>query len=205
MATPNLNGRILIVAHRLQQTRTDPTAIGDSGQRYSSLLLAGYVNRAVREFLTQSYERMGPDTFTKLFTEYIKTTTPTLTLVGGVVAKPADAWYFISLSKSDFSVDFYKLRQNEISSVLTKQNGEIVPSAADPAFYEEGANLFVLPNVAPISGWAVSGRYIVTHQDLTPYTDANPEADLVLNANWYGAVEDIAVQHAIQDAKNGIV
>lgn len=163
MATPRFNANILTAAARLQDRRTDPTSAGDAGMTFISSRLAGYQNEAIRDMVLEMYKSLGSK-IVDVIPELVKESS-VLTLVGGEVAKPSDAWMFLDLRTDDELIVFTKLTK-EIGRV--KAGKTILNPDDDPVFWESDGKLFVLP--VDYAGAEVLGYYVVTPEDIEPST-----------------------------------
>jgi len=161
MATTLFNLNILAAARKRLDKRSSAGPGDDTGHVYSSGLWSEYQNRAVRDILKLLYDSVGEKDFGNIIPEYM-VTSGSLSLVGGVFAKPADCWHVVDLVKSDLSVKFHKLKSSEVEDVRAGQNGVIVPTATRPVFWEEGPNIYTLG----LTSATVIARYIKTHQDI---------------------------------------
>lgn len=195
MATTKLNNLIIAVSRRVGDARTDASSAGDSGRRITSALWVEYVNQALKDLLMEKFEALGVDGFADAFPEFVKTSSA-LTLTGGSVAKPADAWVFVELLKSDGSIRFERVESSRVLQVKYGHDPLQVPSATEPAFYEEAGNVVALPS--SVGTWTVVGRYVVTPEDLVVVTGAGG-TDLSLNARWWGELKDRVAALAVKD------
>lgn len=160
MATTRFNANILVGARRLKAPRTLAT---NDVLPYTSAILADYQNRAVLDILRQTLQAAGARETALLFPEYVKPS-GVLTLVANAVAKPTDALAIVELMKSDGTVYFSKLKQDEVQAVITGADGLIVPSAVNPVFWEEAGSIKTLP--IAVAAWDVIARYVQTPEDL---------------------------------------
>jgi hypothetical protein len=161
VSTLIFNSVLRAVARRLKAERTLAT---DDAGAYTSVLLTEYVNRAIKDLLIDKYLQLGDDRFRTLFPEYVKTS-GALTLSGGVVAKPNDAFVITNLSTSG-GIEFKKLKQSQVEDVRRGTEMIIVPSASRPVFWEEAGNIYTLG----VTSGDVVARYIQTPADITPST-----------------------------------
>lgn len=169
MATTRFNSLILESARRLKDERTDPSSGGDTGRKYNSALLTQYANRAIRDFLVETYKQIGEDLFVGLFPELVRES-GALSLTSGVVAKPTDAWFVFDLIKSDDTVRFEKIPQEKIFSIRAGKAGLYNASATHPKFFEEEGNIKTLG----VTTGDVKARYIKTHQDIAVNINTTP-------------------------------
>jgi hypothetical protein len=161
MSSVKFNNNILEAAARMKDARTTAASSDDTNKRYTSAMWTRYQNRAIRDFLLEWFQKIGPDEFQNLFPEYIKTGSP-LTLSSGSVATPADAFVVTELKNSAGTIKFWRIEQKTVQDVLLGIDGLIVPSATRPVFYEEAGNIKTLG----ITTGDVIPRYIKTHQDI---------------------------------------
>jgi hypothetical protein len=167
MATTNLNTLIRAAARKLKDERTSPASSDDTGHVYSSALLTEYANRAVRDFLRDSFKALGKDRFAELFPEYIKQS-GVLTLASGLAAKPSDAFLVIDLFVSDLSLKFDPLGESKVAQVQVSDAGLDNASATHPKFWDEDGSIKTLG----VTSGSVIARYISIHPDLSVITTA---------------------------------
>jgi hypothetical protein len=153
MPTTRFNANIIEAAARLQAARTSAGVDGDIGAaaKWNSALLTRYQNRAIRDLLKETLQSAGPRGFAEAIPEYMKTSS-VLTLIGGIVAKPLDSFFIVELSRSDHSINFYRIPQDQIETVRSGLNANIVPSATHPVFWEESGNIYTLGLPASVLG-----------------------------------------------------
>lgn len=183
MATTNFNNIVLAVARRVKSSRTDPTSSGDSSSnRYTSALLAEYVNRSIRRFLIEQFQKYGEKAFMEVFPDYVITAPNAISVTAGVGAKPSDCFTIVDLFQQTTLLKFFRLDQKDVRDIVSGLDKSIVPSSTAPAFYEEGSNFYTLG----VTSGSVFPRYIKTHQDITPTTgvagNGNYCTDLTLTA-----------------------
>lgn len=161
MATTKLNKVILAAARRLKDGRVYAT---DAGKRFSSAVLTGYANDAVRQFVLDMYNTLGEEErFEEMFPELVKTS-GVLVLAGGAVAMPSDALYMTDLSTENYAVRFTKLSQDLVDMVRAGRDKLIVPIASKPVFWQEGNSIKTLG----VTSGNVIGRYIIMPTDVSP-------------------------------------
>jgi hypothetical protein len=165
MATTRFNANILAAARRLNDPRTDASSVGDTGKRYTSALLTDYQNRVVLEIVQQSIKEFesSPGLVLVLFPEYAKQS-GVLTLVSNAVAKPSDAIAITELMKSDGTIYFTPIKQDEVQAIITGADGLNVPSATHPVYWEENGQIKTLPSA--VAAWTVIARYIQAPDEL---------------------------------------
>jgi hypothetical protein len=155
--TTKFNSLLLEIFQRMKDPIISATA---NGVTYTNVLATYHLNRAIRDFLIEkinNYQRHFPD----VFPEYVKTG-GSLTLSGGVVAKPTDCFSILNLYAS--GVDFTKVEQYRVAQIQNGTEPITIASATKPVFWEEGSNIKTLG----LTSGSVVPRYIVTHQDITP-------------------------------------
>jgi len=199
MATTRFNNLILKLSRLVKEARTDPSTAGDTAkQRFKSALLVDYVNRAMKVFVQEMLQALGPNKFSETFPEMVKTST-TLTLSGGSVTLPTDAWIVTDLDKSDYSLRFFSLRQEEVQMVRGGAHKLIVPSATKPVFWQEQDKLYTLG----LTSGDVKARYIVSPQDIAiimTASGAGTQYQTSANLTWTAATKLLTVNADIDAA-----
>src|SRR5208283_6110766 len=117
MATTFFNNNILNFFAKMQDSRTDPSAAGDTGHRYTSAMATLYQNNSVRALLLDKFQKYGDEAFETIFSDYIKTGSQ-LTLASGIVASPLDSFIVLELKDSSGTVKFRKLEQKLVQDVI---------------------------------------------------------------------------------------
>lgn len=181
----------------VQEYRSSAGSDGDTNMRWKSVNWQGYVNRSLAELVMKKFTEMG-EKFGDVMPEFVKTSAE-LQLAGGTVAKPADAFVFFELMKSDGTAFFYRITSDRVLKVKTGADALLTPSEDEPVYWEEGVNLYVLP--AEANAWKVVGRYVVTPTELTVVTGAGG-TDLSLNRMWHEELLQMVVAKALADADN---
>lgn len=167
MATTLFNNIILAAASRVKDARTSALASDDGNKRYSSAQWAKYLNTSIRDLLIENIQKYDLEMFSDIFPEYVKTGGNVTILAnssGGYFAKPSDCFTMMDLRVSTLFIR--RIKSEKIQQILTDRDPLIVPSAAEPIFYQEGASVYVLG----ISSGSATPRYIKTHQDIVPTT-----------------------------------
>ena len=167
MATTTLNTLILQASRMVQEARTNAGVGGDTGMRYTSANWADYVNKALRDFLADKVVTLGVEKFALMFSEYVKTS-GVLTVASGVVAKPSDALWVMAVAKSDYTLWYDRVAEEDVVSVQTGRNAMIVPSASRPVFWESDGNI----NTLGLTSGSIVCRYIVSPSALSVITSA---------------------------------
>lgn len=167
MATTTLNTLILQASRMVQEARTDAGVGGDTGMRYTSANWTDYVNKALRDFLADKVVTLGVEKFALMFSEYVKTS-GVLTVASGVVAKPSDALWVMAVAKSDYTLWYDRVAEEDVVSVQTGRNAMITPSASRPVFWESDGNI----NTLGLTSGNIVCRYIVTPTALSVITSA---------------------------------
>lgn len=185
-ATVRFNANILAVARRLQDTRTYPTSAGDSERRYAAAILAEYQNKAIKDIIADMYNKVGP-MFPMVLPECVKVS-GTISLASGVGSFPSDAWRFLEVATSDFSVYMHELL-DDVIAVKSGRHGTIVPSATEPVWYQEGRKLYILPT----SIASVAGRYIISPTDILALTSVSGGLYNLANGAYTYATKTLVV------------
>jgi len=170
MATTKFNTNIINAARSLKDRRTNPSAAGDTGMRYTSALLAYYQNKAVRAFIAEQLAALGVTAFCEKFPELVKTS-DVLTVASGKVAKPSDALWVLSVAKSDYTLWYDRVEENDVVSVQTGRNAMVVPSASRPVFWDQAGYV----NTLGLTSGNIVCRYIVSPNDLAVITTAHDD------------------------------
>jgi hypothetical protein len=167
MATTILNSLIIQASRMIQEYRTDAGTGGDSNKRFKSSNWTDYTNRALRDLLRDKLAQLGSKQFAEQFAEYIKTS-GVLTVVSGSVSKPSDALWVLEVAKSDLSIWYDRVPEEEVMSVKTGRNMMIVPTSTKPVFWEENGSI----NTLGLTAGNIVARYIEAPSALAVITSA---------------------------------
>jgi hypothetical protein len=160
--TARFNQNIIVAANRVQDRRTDPSALGDTGRRYKSLDWQAYQNRAIREIIFDTFKALGAK-FGNMVPEYMRTSGD-LPVIANRTVRPVDAWIVTEAMDTAHKARVQVLGDDEIIDVIVGKNTLITPTDKRPVLYQEGDGLIILPKPTAIT--AIVARYIKVHQDI---------------------------------------
>lgn len=160
MITTRFNTNILTAARKLQASRTVATAAGDASQRLTSARLADYENTAIRRILLEEYSSLGIPGFVATLPWYVRTS-PEVIVTGPPIDLPADGWMVESVVAA--GVKFRHALPHQIAGILAGTERVLVPSAAEPVWWQEEGFVQVRPALVATP---VTLRYIRRHEDL---------------------------------------
>ncbi|GEM_PF-4775187 len=160
------------VARRLQEPMAaDDGYLTGTHQRYSAVLVAGYVNGAIRDVVRLKLLEYG-DQFPDKMPEVLKASGP-LTVTNGALLRPVDC--LVVLGVTSGSLFYRRLPGRSIAAALSGLDPALTGSATEPVFYEEGRYLYTLGK----TDGDVVLHYIIKHQDIVISTAASG------NGKWY--------------------
>ena len=142
MITTRFNTTILTAARKLQASRTVATAAGDASQRLTSARLADYENTAIRRILLEEYSSLGIPGFVATLPWYVRTS-PEVIVTGPPIDLPADGWMVESVVAA--GVNFRHALPHQIAGILAGTERVLVPSAAEPVWWQEEGFVQVRP------------------------------------------------------------
>jgi hypothetical protein len=158
MATVKFNSIVTELFQRLKDPITQANA---NGSIYTNALVCYHLNRSIRDFLIEKIVTLKKD-FPEVFPEYIKIGSQ-IALTSGSVPKPSDCFTVLDLNVPS-GVKFTKVDQFRVNDIINGFEPVIIPSASNPIFWEEGANI----KTYGLTSGNVIPRYIVLHNDISP-------------------------------------
>lgn len=174
MATVKFNRVVTDAARVLKSARVLAT---DDVEPYSSALLQGYANRAIRDFIRDKFIETG-EMFGELLPEYVKKSGG-ITLAGGLAVMPNDVMYALDLWSS--SNKYAKISKEDVADIESGNNKLLVPSATRAYWWVEDGMIRTLGKLSD----TVFLRYYATHVDISAVTTVgtagNWNSD---NGNW---------------------
>jgi hypothetical protein len=203
MPTTRFNNNILQMSRRLNDPRTDASSSGDTGAVYTSAILAGYQNQAIRNLIKDQFLKVGELGIAAVFPELVRLSSAlTLTTSGtqGSVAVPSDCWLVITLRNSGATKEFRKVIDiHDLNRMVTGEHAFLNPTAARPYFFELSGSIYT----RGIYSGDVVAIYLQSPADVVVTTGAGG-TDISLNAIWDGEIVDRAVAIAVADMKHAI-
>jgi hypothetical protein len=181
--SPRFAANILKAALRLHDQRTDPTALGDDGMRYSSALLSSYQNQAIRDLIKDTYASIG-DKIDGLMPEIVSEVNGVV-LTNGNGPLPSNVWLVLEAGADDYSWYGWKIQSNPLK-VKTSRDALVTPTLLKPAWYQKGRYIQFLPTTrtGPVSVWAIENPADISLASTTDFNYVDIITGATLNGNF---------------------